>query len=83
MGLDSPARDSIYQMQPAEVIYSVTLSILYKNMFQRHKIYTNYISIRLQITNYFFQGNKIQNARSSKCISKCILKSILNTIKVI
>ena len=58
MGLDSIARDSMYRMQPAEVIYSVTLSILHKNMFQRHKIHTNYISIRLQITNYFFKVTK-------------------------
>ena len=47
--------------------FSVTLSILHKNVFQLHKVRTNCILIKN--TNYFCQGSKIK-----KCFI-CILST--------
>jgi len=38
-------RTALNRIQPAEVLFSVALSILHRNVFQLHKIHTNCISI--------------------------------------
>jgi len=58
-------RTRFNRIQPAEVLFSVTLSILLYSVFQLHKIHTNCISI----TKYKLLLARQHNTKYIKCMS--------------